>query len=467
MTTFIGSAPVEGQIRSLASFLEGAQLRRENAKRDEANNQEQSDQVPKQDNTKATQSQFSLKIDELTTKKDSEKALLEILREPLTESLIRESSEKDIESFFLVTFSIIRRLTGSRQEVVNQVLSVLSTTSPLTTKAPLRLSLINVFYNSLLPSPINPVSTNPPKNKGKGKKKNPPQPQVDYFASNFNERLGALRTLITYAFQTNQSQVITPLIPQILAWVKSWHTSNSTAVPLRDLQSLSSLLLSNIPVDHSLSFTIRLQHLNSFTAANSDYSDVLSTDSSIKQTVTELIKEIINNEERILEIEELKEAPIVQHLAKQLGNEGLSQTLTMLSSGTLKDIEGDAVKRFAADNQIDQSKMKHKIKLLELTRVGQAGKEVSYEEVRDRLGLGSAEGWEDEVESWVVDAISVGVIEARLDQLRKVVIVDRVAQREFGKEQWEQIGSKLSTWKKTVGDLMAMIESRRTAAAST
>eukprot|EP01088_Endostelium_zonatum_P003627 TRINITY_DN14816_c0_g1_i1.p1 TRINITY_DN14816_c0_g1~~TRINITY_DN14816_c0_g1_i1.p1 ORF type:complete len:467 (-),score=129.64 TRINITY_DN14816_c0_g1_i1:47-1447(-) len=466
MTTFIGSTPVENQIRSLANLLESVQ-RRESTKNNEGSDDTNQEQAVKQDNTKTTQSQFSLKIDELTTKKDSEKALLEILREPLTEALIRESSEKDIESFFLLTFAIVRRLpTASRQEVVGKVLSVLSTTSPLPTKAQLRLSLTNVFYNSLLPSTIN-AQTNQSRNKGKkGKKNAPQQPLVDHFSTNFNERLETLKSLITYAFQTNQSQVITPLIPQILSWVKSWHTANPSAISARDYQSLFSLLSSNVRSDSPLFFTIRLQELNSFTSPNNDYAEVLSTNTGIKPLVSELITDIINNEERILEIEELREIPVVQHLASQSGDQEIAQTLTLLSSGSLKDIKSEGVQRFIESNRIDRTKLQHKLQLLELTRLGQAGREVSYEEVRDRLELGSEAGWEDIVESWIVTAISAGIIEARLDQLRRVVIVDRVAQREFGKEQWEQIGSKLTTWRKTVGDLLAMIESRRTAAAS-
>lgn len=52
----------------------------------------------------------------------------------------------------------------------------------------------------------------------------------------------------------------------------------------------------------------------------------------------------------------------------------------------------------------------------------------------------------EEVEQWVVRAIGAKLLEAKLDQVRRIVVVTRSTHRVFGKQQWHELRQKLSVW---------------------
>jgi translation initiation factor 3 subunit M len=54
---------------------------------------------------------------------------------------------------------------------------------------------------------------------------------------------------------------------------------------------------------------------------------------------------------------------------------------------------------------------------------------------------------EEDVEEWVVEAISEGVVQAAINQMNGTVTVHRYAQRSFGPAQWRSLGGKLESLK--------------------
>ncbi|KAK4765984.1 hypothetical protein SAY87_007626 [Trapa incisa] len=65
---------------------------------------------------------------------------------------------------------------------------------------------------------------------------------------------------------------------------------------------------------------------------------------------------------------------------------------------------------------------------------------------------------DDEVEFWVVKAISAKLLDCKMDQMNQVIIVSRCSERVFGQRQWELLRSKLATWKENVASVMATIQ---------
>mmetsp|Transcript_52289 Transcript_52289/g.78014 ORF Transcript_52289/g.78014 Transcript_52289/m.78014 type:complete len:99 (-) Transcript_52289:113-409(-) len=57
---------------------------------------------------------------------------------------------------------------------------------------------------------------------------------------------------------------------------------------------------------------------------------------------------------------------------------------------------------------------------------------------------------DEEVESWVIAAVSSGLLSAKMDQLQQVVMVERCAVRKFGMEQWKMLQTRLNDWKRNV-----------------
>ncbi|CDS08181.1 hypothetical protein LRAMOSA02129 [Lichtheimia ramosa] len=115
---------------------------------------------------------------------------------------------------------------------------------------------------------------------------------------------------------------------------------------------------------------------------------------------------------------------------------------------TFAAANADLMKRLDADSNV------RKIRLLALASLGceNLTRELSYAEIAKNLDIS-----EDEVEMWVIDVIRAGLVEAKLDQLNKTVIVHRSVHRVFGKEQWQQLSERLNTWKESLNEIMAVV----------
>ena len=59
-----------------------------------------------------------------------------------------------------------------------------------------------------------------------------------------------------------------------------------------------------------------------------------------------------------------------------------------------------------------------------------------------------------------MNAISAGLIDARMDQQSKTVTVTRCAQREFAPAQWRQLKDRLDAWSGNVAAMLKSIEQR-------
>ena len=66
-----------------------------------------------------------------------------------------------------------------------------------------------------------------------------------------------------------------------------------------------------------------------------------------------------------------------------------------------------------------------------------------------------------DVESWVVRAITRGLLDARVDQAAGSITVTRCLAREFGAPQWVALQGKLRAWRDSVATLLSTVEGGR------
>ncbi|KAL2941489.1 Eukaryotic translation initiation factor 3 subunit M [Bienertia sinuspersici] len=84
-----------------------------------------------------------------------------------------------------------------------------------------------------------------------------------------------------------------------------------------------------------------------------------------------------------------------------------------------------------------------KMRLLSLVDLASSESgQVPYALIKDTLKVN-----ENEVEYWVVKAITAKLLDCKMDQMNQVVIVSRCTERLFGLQQWENLRSKLVTWR--------------------
>lgn len=95
-----------------------------------------------------------------------------------------------------------------------------------------------------------------------------------------------------------------------------------------------------------------------------------------------------------------------------------------------------------------------KMRLLSLASLGSENlsRELTYSDIANNLQIE-----QDEVEMWVIDVIRAGLVEAKLDQLNKTVIVHRSIYRVFGQEQWKKLSTSLSAWKENLNEILAVV----------
>ncbi|RDX57625.1 Eukaryotic translation initiation factor 3 subunit M [Mucuna pruriens] len=68
--------------------------------------------------------------------------------------------------------------------------------------------------------------------------------------------------------------------------------------------------------------------------------------------------------------------------------------------------------------------------------------QIPYELIRDTLRIN-----DDEVELWVVRAITAKLIDCKMDQMNQVVVASHPKDRVFGQNQWQELRTKLVTWR--------------------
>jgi translation initiation factor 3 subunit M len=90
------------------------------------------------------------------------------------------------------------------------------------------------------------------------------------------------------------------------------------------------------------------------------------------------------------------------------------------------------------------------------------GEEIPYSLVAEALQLPSV----SDVESWVIDAVSTGLLLAKMDQLQQKVIVERSVVRKFDTEQWKALQTRLRLWKQSVGSVLAALKESQLSAAA-
>eukprot|EP00243_Klebsormidium_subtile_P003068 TRINITY_DN16214_c0_g1_i1.p1 TRINITY_DN16214_c0_g1~~TRINITY_DN16214_c0_g1_i1.p1 ORF type:complete len:415 (+),score=133.81 TRINITY_DN16214_c0_g1_i1:212-1456(+) len=99
-----------------------------------------------------------------------------------------------------------------------------------------------------------------------------------------------------------------------------------------------------------------------------------------------------------------------------------------------------------------------KSRLLSLSALGAqtSSGEISYKQVEETLLIE-----EDDVELWIVRAIAAKVVEAKLDQLRQVVVINRTTQRVFGPPQWKELQTRLASWQQNLEHVSAVLHRAR------
>ena len=87
----------------------------------------------------------------------------------------------------------------------------------------------------------------------------------------------------------------------------------------------------------------------------------------------------------------------------------------------------------------------HHMRLLSLCSLATEHEEIPYDAIATTLQIDTKD-----VQKWVIAAVSSGLLTAKMDQLQRVVRVEKCVVRRFGMEQWKVLQRRLNEWTRNV-----------------
>lgn len=176
--------------------------------------------------------------------------------------------------------------------------------------------------------------------------------------------------------------------------------------------------------------------------------------------VTKAVVESIKLDFKFTELSKVE--PVKQLATKDAK---LYELFTIFLQGSVSDFE-----KFAADNKdlitkhgLSQEDLLAKMRLLTIASLcSKATQAISYASLAADLNIS-----EDQVESFVIDAIGQGVIDARLNQLTRTVTVLKTMHRQFSTQEWKGLAEKIGKWQSTVDSMLHTIRTKKEEALKT
>mmetsp|Transcript_20180 Transcript_20180/g.36560 ORF Transcript_20180/g.36560 Transcript_20180/m.36560 type:complete len:420 (-) Transcript_20180:32-1291(-) len=165
------------------------------------------------------------------------------------------------------------------------------------------------------------------------------------------------------------------------------------------------------------------------------------TDPTVQEASLLLVKDTLQIQS-VIQFDDILALDTVQAL-KKTKHAALVDLCDVFLLGGVNDLRAfkDKNPKLFDEHELSFADAMAKIRLLALATAVHGKSEMSLTEVAAIL-----EENEDNVERWVVRALSEGVIDGRIDQLNNKVLVKSAFQRKFGKEEWSFLDAKLTHW---------------------
>jgi len=309
---------------------------------------------------------------------------------------VKKEWKDRLDALFTVVFLLFTQLASQQKDIGELLLKQLEGS---TSDGPWRLRLMMMLYNAVdVSSPLRPT---------------------------------IFSAILKYGEEIDAWDTIRPYCEQLEYWIKDWK------LPLKEqtrfFLRVAELYRARGKTDENLAVMHKCMKLYE------DGGDVAEA----AEGAVMLIRHTLMAP-GVLDISDVLALRAVQGLTKT--KEGrLVELLTLFRSG---DLDGFA--KFSAKHKdlfgegedcLSLASCESKMKLLALSTIAGAGTELPLSAVAAKLKLS-----EDAAETWVIRAVSSGVLDARVDQPRQMVMVKSVFKRTFEAEDWSKLHDQLGQW---------------------
>jgi len=322
--------------------------------------------------------------------------------------LLFSLSEKDVRAFFGEFNALFQKMrSGDDYEapIVETLLSKI--TKDTTSGAVLRIQLLNHLYNLFTPK------------------------------SQFRSQI--FLTILQFALASDNAATVAPVFDQLGEITRQWEVSVEKK---REIYKIMYEIIKKHSPQTKQALRAATLYLRSF----ENQSDDVSAAKDVARDALVLSLRLEDMYEDVLElraVEQLKEDKIYQ-LVKLFAEENI-----------------DSYETFKKDNSdiftsldLSEEECSRKIKLLTLTSLACEKKNISYADIQQALHIEA-----DQVEGWIIEAISANLIDAKLNQINETITVRTSRHRTFKDSQWKQLQTALSKWKSNVNALSESLKS--------
>jgi len=253
--------------------------------------------------------------------------------------------------------------------------------------------------------------------------------------------------MVSFAAESGNAELMIPKFKQIDQWLLDWR---ATIDQTRKLYKLArKILAANNRSLQAHEFITK--YLQTF---NGDIKEGKQLEEDVVNTAAEAAREAISADE-ILQCDHLFSLEAVRLLEHHPQHATLYRLLQIFAQEKL-----DSFLHFQTSNPnflqstgLTEESCLRKIRLLSLASLGAENAEVTYGLIAQTLQIS-----EEDVEDWIIDAVSIKLIEAKINQLKRSVTIGFCIQRVFTIAQWKQLSVKLNKWKGNVGQVLQTIQ---------
>jgi len=253
----------------------------------------------------------------------------------------------------------------------------------------------------------------------------------------FEYRYRVFKTVIDYSAKAGLFDLVVPYLEHLDTWMEDWQqhlTIEDKRALFLDISSYMRTLGKRVDA---------FLQLKKYHLLFQDKPKAELEQKQVQEATLQLIKDALQlpsvmQFDDILKLDTVKVFGNSKHPAKEL-----VKLCTVFFSGDVNDLRNFNKKegKLFEENDICFQDAMSKIRLLTLATLVHGKSEILLSDVAQAL-----EEEEENVEKWVVKALSENVIDGRIDQLNKKVLVKSAFQRRFEKEEWDFLDSKLDQW---------------------
>jgi translation initiation factor 3 subunit M len=346
-------------------------------------------------------------------KRAADAPLAQLITESLVEAkeFMSKTAERHVSTWGNLLWSLLRAEGSFDSEKIGAALEVL--TLHADDKPMTRLKLLNGLYNTL--------------------------------PNDSHSRYTVFCAMVEFSIGARLAHVVATNFDKARAWLQVWRdVSDGEARRLYELMHRALLAMPGCKV---AAYHMLLRVLDTF-ADEEGTADAIAMAESAATMAIQLPD--------VHQCDDLLAKPAIRLLTKGSGEQQSLYALLELFAGQdvgayfeFERANGEFFERGAL-SAADSLK---KIRLLTLATLAARQPRLSFAQIADALHIDAGQ-----VEHWLIEAVSTGLIDAKIDQLSSVAIVSSSQQRVFGDQEWRNLQARLHLWRNNVATLVNIIE---------